>query len=129
MRLTAGALLYRWKKGTLEVLLVRADGDKMWSIPKGKVGFGERLKDAARREMKEECGIKTRQLEPFAFVNYPGGKKRLHCFLGPAPEGQEPHPQAEIRFAKFMSVDKAIRRIDRVQRALLSCLIEDLSAA
>ena len=34
-----------------------------WDLPKGKIEKGERVKDAAVREVEEECGIKVNKLE------------------------------------------------------------------
>lgn len=46
-------------------LVVNAKGDflfifrnKKWDLPKGKVDKGEKVKDAAVREVEEECGVK-----------------------------------------------------------------------
>lgn len=56
--------MYRQQDGRLEVLLVHPGGpfwrnkdDGAWSIPKGEVGPGEDLLDAARREFQEELGL------------------------------------------------------------------------
>lgn len=63
-RISAGLLMYRQQDGRLEVLLVHPGGpfwrnkdDGAWSIPKGEVGPGEDLLDAARREFQEELGL------------------------------------------------------------------------
>lgn len=39
------------------VLLVRHEGVDMWVVPGGGVGEDERLREAARRELREEAGI------------------------------------------------------------------------
>lgn len=47
------------------VLLVkrgRPPSQGKWSIPGGLVGLGERLEDAAVREVEEECGLSVRVL-------------------------------------------------------------------
>ena len=62
--ISAGLLLYRRRDGApVEVLLVHPGGPfwrrkdlGAWTIPKGEVGAGEALLDAARREFAEETG-------------------------------------------------------------------------
>lgn len=62
-RVSAGLLMYRRGGGGLELLLVHPGGpffrnkdEGAWSIPKGEVGPGEDLLDAAVREFGEEIG-------------------------------------------------------------------------
>lgn len=61
---SAGLLLYRRSRGTLEVFLAHPGGpfwanrdSGAWTIPKGAVNEGEDLLDGARREFLEETGI------------------------------------------------------------------------
>lgn len=61
---SAGILLFRRRQGLLEVLLAHPGGPfwrgrdaGAWTIPKGLVGPGEALLDAARRELREETGL------------------------------------------------------------------------
>lgn len=61
---SAGILLFRRRQGPLEVLLAHPGGPfwrgrdaGAWTIPKGLVGPGEALLDAARRELREETGL------------------------------------------------------------------------
>jgi len=63
-RSSAGILLYRWREGRLEVLLVHPGGPfwarkdaGAWSIPKGELADGEDPLLAARRELAEETGL------------------------------------------------------------------------
>jgi predicted NUDIX family NTP pyrophosphohydrolase len=65
-KLSAGLLLYRRMRGSLEVFLVHPGGpfwakkdDGAWSIPKGEYGPEEDALTAARREFKEETGIEV----------------------------------------------------------------------
>jgi len=60
---SAGLLLYRRRKGSIEVLLVHPGGPfwakkdlGAWSIPKGEYVEGEDPLAAARREFEEETG-------------------------------------------------------------------------
>ena len=61
---SAGLLLYRRRKGQLEVFLVHPGGPFFakkdrgaWGIPKGEYEPGEDALDAARREFTEETGF------------------------------------------------------------------------
>ena len=61
---SAGILLYRFKKDSLEVFLVHPGGpfwknkdEGAWMIPKGEFNDGEDPLDAAKREFQEETGF------------------------------------------------------------------------
>ena len=61
---SAGLVMFRVRDDVLQFLLVHPGGpfwrskDKAaWSIPKGELGEGEDLLEAARREFEEELGI------------------------------------------------------------------------
>jgi 8-oxo-dGTP diphosphatase len=50
----------------VEVLLIRRAKEPakgLWSVPGGGVEFGERLKDAAMRELEEETGLGPREVD------------------------------------------------------------------
>jgi predicted NUDIX family NTP pyrophosphohydrolase len=60
---SAGILLYRRIRGSLQVLLIHPGGPYWqlkdagaWSIPKGLIGVGEEPLLAAKREFREETG-------------------------------------------------------------------------
>lgn len=62
-KLSAGLILYRWRKNKLEVFLVHPGGPfwakkdaGAWSIPKGEYGENEEALEAAKREFAEETG-------------------------------------------------------------------------
>jgi len=64
MKQSAGILLYRFREGKLEVLLVHPGGPfwakkeaGAWSIPKGEFAEGEDPLSAANREFHEETGF------------------------------------------------------------------------
>lgn len=64
MKISAGLLMYRWKRRRLEVLLAHPGGPfwrrkeaEAWFIPKGEVAPGEPLLVAAKREFAEETGL------------------------------------------------------------------------
>ena len=63
-KISAGLLLYRFRKDTPEVFLVHPGGPfwskrdaGAWSVPKGEPASGEDLLEAAKREFHEETGL------------------------------------------------------------------------
>ncbi len=120
---TAGVLLYRFKKDSIQVLLVH--NGKSWSIPKGSMKRAETARKAAKRELKEETGLKA----PAGLIALGSVDKRtrngerLHCFLGEFSDKKPPRPAKEIQKAKFLSVTTASRVIEKYQAALLLSLL------
>lgn len=54
--------------GNAILLLRKYNGD--WVLPKGRVEQGEELIDAARREVREETGVKTEVLRYLGEIHY-----------------------------------------------------------
>jgi predicted NUDIX family NTP pyrophosphohydrolase len=109
---SAGTLLYRFKDGVLQVLIVHPSGDynrrAPWSIPKGKLDPGESREDAARRETVEETGVKAGDLVNLGSVELVRSRKKIHGFAGPAPEGAQPRCASwEVDRAEFVPVERA----------------------
>ena len=70
---SAGLILYRYREGRLEVLLVHPGGpfwqkrdDGAWSIPKGEIAENEVGIDVAGREFQEELGVAAPDGEPIS---------------------------------------------------------------
>lgn len=93
MTITTGIFLLNSKA---EVLLVHPTNGtwKSWSIPKGLPDEGEKMIDAAKRELKEETNIDFDQLR-VAYVHegspvtYKSGKKQLVPFFAKVVSGLE----------------------------------------
>ncbi|MBY0547295.1 MAG: NUDIX domain-containing protein [Candidatus Obscuribacterales bacterium] len=112
MKHTSGTLLYKYVRDELHVLLVHASGNynkkSPWGIPKGQPDPGEELEEAARRETLEETGIVCGDLSPLGYVDYKKSKKRIFCFVGPAPKRKRPVCASwEIDGADFFSMEEA----------------------
>lgn len=56
---TAGGIVFRRnQKGVVEILLIQ-DAKDRWTIPKGHIEPGEKARDTASREIREETGLKV----------------------------------------------------------------------
>ena len=83
--ISAGLLMYRLRKGVIEVFLVHPGGPfwtgkgaGAWSIPKGIINTDEEPLSAARREFEEETGFKVSgDFIPLSSVRLRSGKVLL----------------------------------------------------
>jgi predicted NUDIX family NTP pyrophosphohydrolase len=84
---SAGLLMYRRRRATLEVLLVHPGGpfwarkdSGAWSIPKGEAALAESLLARAEQEFLEETGFRADgPFHPLPAVRQAGGKT-VHAF-------------------------------------------------
>jgi 8-oxo-dGTP diphosphatase len=122
MKKTAGILIYREKKSSLQVLLVH--NGKTWSIPKGRLMRAESVRKAARRELREETCLKAPAvLVELGFVDKRARKrKRLYCFLAEHNTRRKPRPANEIVRTRFMSLSDAMKVVQGYQAPLLTFL-------
>jgi predicted NUDIX family NTP pyrophosphohydrolase len=109
---SAGTLLYRTGPAGLEVLLVHPSGPynrrAPWSIPKGLPGDEASLEETARRETLEETGVVAEQLVSIGSIEYQKSRKRVHCFVGPAPKDADPRCASwEVDQARFVTAVEA----------------------
>lgn len=114
------------------MLLVHPSGNynkrAPWSIPKGLPEQGETPESAARRETLEETGIIAGALQTLGSIDYTKSRKRVHCFAGLAPEGQEPTPASwEVDRAEFVTLEVARELIHPDQRPFVDRLESMLS--
>jgi predicted NUDIX family NTP pyrophosphohydrolase len=82
-KLSAALMLYRFRRGFLEVMLVHMGGPfwarkdaGAWSLPKGEHERAEASLDAARREFAEETGMPAPAGDPIDLgaIRQPSGK-------------------------------------------------------
>jgi predicted NUDIX family NTP pyrophosphohydrolase len=132
MKQSAGTLLYRQGPEGLTVLLVHPSGaynrGKPWSIPKGIPDDGETdLELTARRETLEEAGVTAGPLVSLGHIDYTRSRKRIHCFVGPAPADAEPRLASwEIDQARFLTLEEARQLLHPEQQPFLDRLEEHL---
>ncbi|WP_038373660.1 NUDIX hydrolase [Brachybacterium phenoliresistens] len=122
--LAAGALVWREKRGGIDVLLVHRPRYDDWSIPKGKLDRGETFPAAAVREVAEETGYRVRLHRPLPASVYllPDGRTKIVQYWAAtvrARSGPGPEDRREIDETRWVPLDEAMalttRRGDHVQ--------------
>lgn len=102
-----------------------------WDLPKGKVDKNESLEQAALREVKEECGLKTVKVTGFlttTFHIYPMKEefalKATHWYLMSAPCEQKLIPQLEEDITEILWLNHG--NIQKVKSNTFSSILEVL---
>ena len=100
-----GGLVYRKRKGGVEVLVVHRPSYDDWSFPKGKQNPGEKLKETALREVEEETGYRCRLTGRLGQVRYPVGRNQVkevsYWAMKVKSGGFRPNDEvAEVRWVK-----------------------------
>jgi 8-oxo-dGTP pyrophosphatase MutT (NUDIX family) len=103
----------------LEFLFIFRGGK--WDLPKGRIEKGEQIKEAALREVKEECGISKLNLGDFLittyhifFQNNQNRLKETHWFQMETTTKEVLIPQLEegITIAIFKNKEESERALD-----------------
>ena len=125
----AGGVIVRQGPGGTEVLLVHRPRYDDWSLPKGKLEPGESFREAARREIEEETGLRCslgEELEPAVYTDHKGRRKIVRWYLmqPEAHSGAGFRPNDEVDELRWLSLEEAGSRADyEHDQALIARLI------
>ncbi|MFA6636950.1 MAG: NUDIX hydrolase [Candidatus Omnitrophota bacterium] len=117
-QVSAGGIVFKRTPDGIKVLLIK-DRFGYWTWPKGHLEEGERLQDAAVREIREETGISDPDvMEEIGVQKYsfPSGdeniSKIVHIFLMRYTGNESLTPQLdEISSAEWFSPEEAMDKI------------------
>ncbi len=106
-------------------------GTGLWSIPGGLVELGESLKEAVKRELREECGVEVEPIEAIKVFDVierdQKGEVRFHYvivdYLCELREEGQICPGGDVEEAMWVKLDEALKlRLTRGTRELIKGL-------
>lgn len=120
--LQTGVIPYRWRKGTLEVLLITARNRKRWIIPKGNIDDRLGAEESARREAYEEAGVWGRIPGPMLGW-YAAGDRQSACLVQVFPlavlREAKRWPEGNQRLRRWLPLEEARRCVAEAGLRLL----------
>ena len=110
----AGGVVVRSAKKGPKVLLVHRPNYNDWSFPKGKLDPGEKFKEAALREVKEETGFRCKAHKPslpsLEYTDRHGRPKEVRYWLMTVLSGKFA-PNDEVDLIAWVRWDKVEDRL------------------
>jgi 8-oxo-dGTP diphosphatase len=106
----AGVVVWRRRKGRLEVLLVHRPRYDDWSFAKGKCDAGESDKQCALRELEEETNQRVqlgRELDSSRYVDGRGRPKLVRYWEAELDKERSFTPNAEVDELRWVAADEA----------------------
>lgn len=113
VRAAGGVPWRRTGAGAVELAVVHRPRYDDWSLPKGKLDFGETFMEAARREVREETGLECDlgpELETVEYVDHEGRSKVVR-YWSMTVTGGAFAPNDEVDELAWLTVDAAVDRL------------------
>jgi len=116
-QVSAGGVVFRGERGSVEVVIVAVGGQNRWQLPKGLVDAGENPEIAAVREAREEGGVSSEVVQLIETIEYwyaglDNGirvrfHKRVHFYLLRYISGDTKEHDWEVNEARWVPIDDA----------------------
>lgn len=121
--MAAGGILWRKKRGEVQILLAHRPRYDDWGFPKGRLDDGESLMQCGIREVIEETGLTFSlggRLPDVAYVK-PGGRDKRVAYWAMRETGGDFVPNREVDAIKWATVTRAHKLLtyDRDREILL----------
>jgi 8-oxo-dGTP pyrophosphatase MutT (NUDIX family) len=120
-QVSAGGVVFRGEKGSMEVVIVLVGRQSRWQLPKGMVEKGESPETAAVREAREEAGVLSEVVQLIETIEYwyaglDNGirvrfHKRVHFFLLRYLSGDTKDHDWEVVEARWVPIDDATSQL------------------
>ena len=118
----SGVIPYRIMDGKMEVMLITSSASKRWVIPKGLIEPNMTPEDSAAKEAWEEAGV-LGLVFPNLMGTYEYYKSgctwQVDVFLLQVETVVENWPEAYKRKRQWVSIPKAIKRVDEPELKLI----------
>jgi 8-oxo-dGTP pyrophosphatase MutT (NUDIX family) len=131
-QVSAGGVVFRGKKGSVDVVIVSVGGQNRWQLPKGLVEAGEKPEITAVREAREEGGVLSEVVQLIETIEYwyagldNGIKvrfhKRVHFYLLRYVSGDTKDHDWEVNEARWVPIEEATGQLafDNEKRVMQS---------
>ena len=116
-QVSAGGVVFRGEKGSVEVVIVSVGGQNRWQLPKGLVDAGEKPETTAVREAREEGGVSSEIVELIETIeSWSAGldngikvrfHKRVHFYLLRYVSGDTKDHDWEVNEARWVPIEDA----------------------
>jgi len=120
-QVSAGGVVFRGDKGSVEVVIVSVGGQNRWQLPKGLVEAGENPEITAVREAREEGGVSSDVVQAIETIEYwyagldNGIKvrfhKRVHFYLLRYVSGDTRDHDWEVNEARWVPIGDATSQL------------------
>lgn len=120
-QVSAGGVVFRGAKGSVEVVIVSVGGQNRWQLPKGLVDAGENSEITAVREAREEAGVSSEVVQLIETIEYwyaglDNGirvrfHKRVHFYLLRYISGDTKDHDWEVNEARWVPIDDATSQL------------------